>query len=1165
LQPFGRRRRAIGPRAIWEILRLIRGLIAALVATTWIVASPVAVIAGVAGPCTITGYQSSETSFPNKIGDASASPQGFSPADLTTASDWRVSTSKNLYFLGRSSTLTHDIRVDVELFSVRWPILSGHGYSRQAVSRAWDMNTISRLARALGLHAQTAGCDANLRLVVDESPFANVAGAGGILAALIGGIGLARVAFRRRGRASLQGGGKSRSIYRPWRRITSVVVGAFFGLTAGLGQGLYMQQAGNISPFDQRTLWFPMAGVVLGVLAGLLGGRRSAETAPVPADSQAAATRQIGKYRLQARVGDGYSGTVYLAWDEVLERRVAIKELEPAFLKEPRLLKRFREEAQTMAQLDHPNCVQVYDFFESAEGAYLVSEYIDGASLREVITHSGRLSPEQALGVLKGGLSGLAHAHGHGLVHRDVKPENILCDLQGVSKLADFGLAIFTSEDANLEGPSAGTPHYMSPEQAGGEPLDRRSDIYSAGAVLFELLTGQPPYAGGNNLAIMRMHAEQPVPEPRQVNPRLPEAVAEVVTKAMAKDPADRHQTADDFISALTAAAAEGYGSNWEEKASLAAVIGGVVAAGGSAASSAASSAGVEVSTTGAGAVAAAVVGSAAVVAATTAATARAAGAPSHTGGGGLLAQVPIAAQVVAGVTGAVLVLGAATIVQVPPVTSPPAPPHSPTAPEAVLVETSASTAGQGPVTVHWVALDGRELASQDLPANEAVIGAGGSRLLVYRSDGHVLDLHTDGSSDDVGSGMPANTAPVANTRLSPPFRTVVSPDGNRWIWSKIVGTPNLGTLHSQMWLSRVGQTPTVVADATESDHWLVPNSWRLANPLIAHQALGVGGYLLFAYDFGAVDQLDLTSGKQTPFGPADAAVVDVARNGAVGYIQKQNQSHTLVVTRPGLRDLSFALAISDQAGDVLFDPGSTHLVFATSPLVGNAGGLSEQYETDIIDLNTGARTKLDPAGIRPAGWTPDGRLIAVRPNGAAGGPIGTYLVSISGRASQLTGFDGFYGLELIHIPPRATASTNRSAAPPTPAGPYASLQAADAYVRTYNGGNLGPLAEDVTWRTASTLHVIHATPTNSASYGGDFYFFFVNGDVVGKAYFTSAQTDTPVDDATFAVSYKIYLPNDGHCCPSGGFGTARYQWDGSKLVPLDAIQGQDQSNPSLP
>jgi hypothetical protein len=305
-------------------------------------------------------------------------------------------------------------------------------------------------------------------------------------------------------------------------------------------------------------------------------------------------------------------------------------------------------------------------------------------------------------------------------------------------------------------------------------------------------------------------------------------------------------------------------------------------------------------------------------------------------------------------------------------------------------------------VTVHWVALDGRELASRNLPANEAIIGPGGSRLLVYRSDGHVLDLHMDGSGDDIGSGMPTNTAPG---QTDVPVRTVVSPDGNQWIWAKNVSTSPQGTVRSQIWLSGVGQTPRVVADATEMAHALEPLSWKGANPLISHGAIGVGGYLLFDFSFGAVDQLDLASGKQTPVGPADASVVDAAGNGAVGYIQ----NHMLIVNGPGLRGLSFALPTSGQAGGVLFDPTSAHLVFATSPALGAQG---EQFETDIVDLNTGARTKLGPAGIRPLAWTPDGRLIAVRPNGAAGGPSGTYLISLSGSASQLSGLAQFYGLE---------------------------------------------------------------------------------------------------------------------------------------------------------
>ena len=268
-----------------------------------------------------------------------------------------------------------------------------------------------------------------------------------------------------------------------------------------------------------------------------------------------------------------------------------------------------------------------------------------------------------------------------------------------------------------------------------------------------------------------------------------------------------------------------------------------------------------------------------------------------------------------------------------------------------------------------------------------------------------------DGSSDDIGSGMPTNTAPG---QTDVPVRAIVSPDGNQWIWAKMISTSPQGTVHSQIWLSGVGQTPRVVADATETAHALEPRSWNLGNPLISHSAIGVGGYLLFDdYSFGVVDQLDLASGKQTPVGPADASVVEVARNGAAGYIQ----NHMLIVNGPGLRGLSFNLPTSGLAGGVLFDPASSHLVFATSPALGPQG---EQIETDIIDLNTGARAKYGPPGISPKGWTPDGRLIAVRPQGAAGGPAGTFLISISGSAfapggetvSQLSGHTQYYGLE---------------------------------------------------------------------------------------------------------------------------------------------------------
>jgi Tol biopolymer transport system component len=945
----------MGPRAIRAILPVRRGVLPPIVAIIWMVGSPVAAAAGVAGPCTATGYQSSKASFPNNVGDASTPPPGFSPTPLTGARDWRVSTSKNVYVMGRSSILTRHIQGDVELFGVRWPVLSGQGSSRQAVSRAWDMHTISRLARVLGLHAQTASCDAEVRLVADEIPIANAAGAGGIAAALIGGIGLARVAFRRRKR--VQQGGKGRAIYPTSRLLVSVLVGGLFGLTAGLGEGLYMQQAGNISPFDQRTLWFPVAGVVLGILAGLLGGWESGQAIPAPTDLGAAPGRQVGKYALQARVGAGYSGTVYLAWDEVLERRVAVKELEPAFLKEPRLLQRFREEAQTMARLDHPNCVQVYDFFESAEGAYLVSEYIDGASLREVITHSGRLTPEQALGVLKGGLSGLSHAHSRGLVHRDIKPENILCDLQGTSKLADFGLAIFTSEKTDLEGPSAGTPLYMSPEQTRGEALDHRSDIYSSGAVLFELLTGQPPYAGGNSLAIMRMHAEEPVPDPQKANPRLPNAVAAMLTKAMAKNPADRHQTADDFISALTAAAAEGYGSNWEEKASVAALIGGVVAAGGSAASSAASSAGAgQVSITGAGAVAAAAVGSAAVAAATAGrasaegvASPGGAGALTQAGGGGLLGLVSMPAQVVAGVTAATLVLGVGTIIHLPP--PPPPPTTSPPSSAVIVFERFQTQSRDDIFSVHPDGTGLRQL-THDESSSEPDVSRDGARVVFvgFGATGpHIMTMGVDGSGrHDLGIDG-----------IAPRF----SPDGARIVFYAANTTGPLSIVNVDGSGAR-----TLPGTENGADPAWTPNGAHIIFARVSAPITGSDGMW----------EVDPAGGSPRQLFGGILLKPDVSPSGAqVAFDRIVNQQETVSVS--GLDGYGERIVVSGASGG-RWSPDGQHLVTA---IVGAGPGLritdadganQRSIVADMAALNPSwggaAATTPAPATPPPAGAT---------------------------------------------------------------------------------------------------------------------------------------------------------------------------------------------------
>ncbi|HEY8740291.1 MAG TPA: serine/threonine-protein kinase, partial [Candidatus Dormibacteraeota bacterium] len=155
---------------------------------------------------------------------------------------------------------------------------------------------------------------------------------------------------------------------------------------------------------------------------------------------------RLGKYRILGTLGTGASGAVFLAHDEELDRDVALKQLAPELAAKPGFLDDFRIEAEIMGRLDHPNCVRVFDFIEEGRAFYIVSEFVDGASLRRVLEDAGRLNPEQALGVTRGALSGLAHAHELGLVHRDIKPENLLADHEGTSKLADFGQAYFTGE-----------------------------------------------------------------------------------------------------------------------------------------------------------------------------------------------------------------------------------------------------------------------------------------------------------------------------------------------------------------------------------------------------------------------------------------------------------------------------------------------------------------------------------------------------------------------------------------------------------------------------------------------------------------------------------------------------------------------------------------------
>jgi hypothetical protein len=339
----------------------------------------------------------------------------------------------------------------------------------------------------------------------------------------------------------------------------------------------------------------------------------------------------------------------------------------------------------------------------------------------------------------------------------------------------------------------------------------------------------------------------------------------------------------------------------------------------------------------------------------------------------------------------------------------------SPTAPQTVIIEVSTPPGLAGPQTIHWVTTSGNEVASKLLANNQAILGAGGSHVLIYRTDGHVLDLRMDGTSEDVGSGMPSSTGPGA---VSIPGRAAVSPDGTRWIWWETVKQSANGngvSITSKITLAGIGASPRTVAQATEDNHHLAPYRWTLADPLISHNAMGVGGY--FAFDdlaFGQVDQLNLATGQQIVVGTPDSGAVDLAGNGAKAYTQFQGSHRILSVTGPGLRGLSVTLPTTGAAGGVMFDASSSHLVFATSPVNGPG---HEQYETDIVDLNSGARTKFGPADVQPSLWLPDGRLVEFANGALTGGSTATYVVSLDGTATKLSSYAAVVGVVELPLP----------------------------------------------------------------------------------------------------------------------------------------------------